>query len=311
MSALTDALGDYLKLRRSLGHKLAETERQLTKFVVYLDAVGVESVTMETALAFVLDPGIDPSTTLSSRRLSAVRGFARYLSGSDPRTEIPPLGLVSYRAQRRTPFLFTEADIVALIAAARTTTPHRLRAATLETLIGLLTVTGMRVGEAIHLDQGDIDWDDAVLAVRATKFNKSRNVPVAPDTIEALAAYAKLRVLARSGAADTTRFFVSLAGTPLAYTHFCSTFHEAVGIAGIGVGSPIKPRIHDLRHRFATLTLTRWCRDGLDIDMLMPRLSTYLGHLEPRYTYWYLSATPELLGHAAARLEAHRQTVMS
>lgn len=310
MSPLREAMDAYLALRRSLGHKLAETERQLTRFVTYLDFLGAETVTMDAALAFVFDPDLDPASTIPSRRLCAVRGFARHLAGSDPATEIPPAGLVSYRARRRTPFLFNESDVVALVAAARTTTPHPLRAAMLETLIDLLAVTGMRVGEAIRLKRSDIDWGDAVIAVRATKFNKSRNIPVHSSTIDALASYEDLRG-DTSPPADTIRFFVSLSGTPVDYRYFASTFNKALTIAGIGAGSPVKPRIHDLRHSFAMRTLTGWCRDGADIDVLMPRLSTYMGHSEPRYTYWYLTATPELLGHAAARLEAHRQAVTS
>lgn len=310
MSVFSEALTDYLGLRRSLGHKLAESERQLTKFVTYLDSVRAETVTMETVLAFVFGPGIDPASVVASRRLTAVRGFAKYLAGINPATQVPPAGLVSSRRQRRTPFLFTEPDVVALIEAARSTTPHLFRAATLETLIGLLSVTGMRVGEAIRLERSDIDWDDAVIAVRATKFGKSRNVPVAPSTIDALAAYAALRANASSKTATTTtRLFMSLSGTPLGYNHFSVTFNQALTISGVGEGSPVKPHIHDLRHSFAMRTLTGWCRDRLDIDVLMPRLSTYLGHGEPRYTYWYLTATPELLGHAAGRLEAHRQAV--
>lgn len=310
MSPLADALGDYLALRRSLGHKLDESERQLTRFVTYLDLIGAETVTMDAALAFVFDPDIDQATTVPSRRLSAVRGFARYLSGRDPATEIPPAGLVTYRRRRRTPYLFSESDVTELIAAARTTTPYPLRSVMLETLIGLLAVTGLRVGEAIRLERTDIDWDGAVVAVRATKFNKSRNVPVAASTIDALAAYAERRDDAmRLIAGSSTRFFVSLAGTPVAYSYFLRTFNMALSIAGIGVDSPVKPHVHDLRHSFAMRTLTGWCRERLDIDLLMPRLSTYLGHREPRYTYWYLTATPELLGHAAARLEAHRQAV--
>lgn len=312
MSPLKQAMGDYLALRRSLGHKLAETERQLTKFVTYLDFIGAETVTMDAALAFVFDPDIDPASTIPSRRLSAVRGFARHLAGSDPTTQIPPAGLVTYRRRRRTPFLFSEGDVVDLIAAARATTPYPLRAVMLETLIGLLAVTGMRVGEAIRLERTDIDWADAVIEVRATKFGKSRNVPVAPTTIDALAAYAELRDDAMGRVASpTTRLFVSLPGTPVAYSYFLRTFNKALVISGVGAGSPVKPHVHDLRHSFAMRTLTGWCRDRLDIDVLMPQLSTYLGHREPRYTYWYLTATPELLGHAAGRLEAHRQAVTS
>lgn len=168
-------------------------------------------------------------------------------------------------------------------------------------MIGLLGVTGMRVGEALRLDRSDVDWDEAVILVRDTKFHKGRNVPVSPSTIEALAAYASLRDRRR---AATTRLFVSMAGSPVGYNYFSATFRKAVAASGIADGSAVWPRAHDLRHSFAIRTLIGWYRAGRDIEALLPRLSTYLGHREPRFTYTYLTATPELLGHAAARLEA-------
>ena len=306
MSPLEAALGDYLQLRRALGHKLDDVGRQLARFVVYLDDMGQETVTIETAMAFVLDADLDPASSVPSRRLTAVRGFARYLAGSDPRTEIPPTGVVSYRAGRRNPFLFSDDDVNAVVACARASTPFPLRAATLTTMIGLLAATGMRVGEAIRLTRDDVVFDDAVILVRDTKFSKGRNVPVAASTIDALAAYTRLRDGARPA---TTRFFVSLSGTPVAYSHFGSTFRNAVIASGIAAGSPIQPRVHDLRHSFTVRTLLGWYRAGLDIDALLPRLSTYLGHREPRFTYHYLTATPELLAAAAARLEATQQAL--
>lgn len=306
MTRLETALGDYLQLRRALGHKLDNTGRQLARFVEYLDDMGEETVTMRSALAFVLDPDLDPAGSVPAHRLTAVRGFARHLAGSDARTEIPPTGVVRYRARRRTPYLFSDDDVTAVVHCARASTPSPFRAETLTTLIGLLAATGMRVGEAIRLDYSEIDWDDAVILVRDTKFHKGRNVAVSDSTIDALRAYARQRDRLRP---STTRFFTSLCGTPVAYSHFGSTFRNAVIAAGIGASSPVQPHIHDLRHSFAVRTLLRWYRAGLDVDVLLPRLSTYLGHREPRFTYWYLTATPELLGHAAARLEAAYKTV--
>ncbi len=300
VSALEATLADYLGLRRALGHKLDDAGRQLAKFVAYLDDTGAETVTMSAVLGFVLDPDLDPASTIPSRRLAAVRGFARHLSGMDPRTEIPPMGLVRYRSRRRTPFVFSDTDVDAVARSAAASTPFPLRAATLTTMIGLLGATGLRVGEAIRLDRGDIDWDDGVVLVRNTKFAKGRNVPVSTSTLDALAAYRRRRDRTRP---TTSRFFVSLSGTPVAYSHFGLTFRRAVEDAGVGGGSPLRPRVHDLRHSFAVRTLLGWYRDGLDVEALLPRLSAYLGHAEPRFTYWYLTATPELLGHAAARLE--------
>lgn len=305
------ALVDYLALRRRLGHKLAEAERVLDRFVVYLDYLSVEAVTLDAALEFILDPDLDPSSTGPSRRLQAVRGFTSYLAGIDPATEVPPAGIVSYRSPRRAPYLFTDDEIAALMTVAAGSARTVQRAVMLRTLIGLLTVTGMRVGEALRLTDTDIDRDTAVITIRATKFNKSRQVPVAASTIDALDSCIEVRdETLRSS--EHPNVFISGAGTPVAYTHFCLTFRRAVSIAGIGDPAPVlRPRIHDLRHRFAVHTLIGWHRAGLDVAAMLPRLSTYMGHREPRYTYRYLTGTPELLGHAAALLEAHQRAEAS
>ena len=304
---LARAQADYLALRRRLGHKLADAERVLDRFVVFLDHVGAEAVTLDVALEFILDPDLDPASTNPSRRLQAVRGFARYLTGLDPATEIPPAGIVSYRASRRQPYLFSDDEISLLMDRAAGSARTAQRAVMLRTLIGLLAVTGMRVGEALRLEDSDLDRDTAVITIRATKFGKSRHVPVTASTIEALDTCMKVRdETLRSPICPNV--FVSRAGTPVAYSHFCLTFRRAISTAGIGDPAPVlRPRIHDLRHRFAVHTLIGWHRAGLDVGAMLPRLSTYLGHREPRYTYRYLTGTPELLGHAAALLEAHQR----
>jgi|SRR5680860_149999 len=301
MSALKAALGDYLGLRRALGHKLAEHERQLTRFVDRLDDADITSVVMADTLAFVLDPDFDPASSVPAKRLMAVRGFSRYLSAIDPRTEVPPAGLVSYRPSRRGPYLFSDQDVTAVVRAAQASTPFAFRAETLTSLTVLLAVTGMRVGEALRLDCCDVDWDQAVLKVRDTKFGKGRDVVVSASTVDALATYRSRRDSTRPA---TARLFVSLAGTPVIYSNFAHTFHQAVLTAGVGAEGLTRPRVHDLRHAFAVRTLLGWYRAGLDVEALLPRLSTYLGHQEPRFTYQYLTATPELLGYAAARLDA-------
>lgn len=301
-------LMDYLALRRRLGHKLADAERVLDRFVVFLDFVGAETVTLDVALEFILDADLDPASTNPSRRLQAVRGFARYLVGIDPATQVPPAGIVSYRASRRAPYLFTDDEISLLMTTAAGSARTVQRAVMLRTLIGLLAVTGMRVGEALRLCDGDIDTDTAVITIRETKFGKSRQVPVTTDTIDALEACMEVRdeTLATPSCANV---FVTGLGTPAAYTHFCLTFRRAINAAGIGDPAPVlRPRIHDLRHRFAVNTLIGWHRAGADVAAMLPRLSTYLGHREPRYTYRYLTGTPELLGHAAAMLEADQQS---
>jgi integrase len=305
MSALAQHLEDYLRLRRALGHQLAEAARLLPDFVAHLDAVGASTITVDAALDWVQRPDADPSSSVWMRRMTAVRGFARHMSGLDPATEIPPLGLVTFRQRWRLPFIYSEADVVALMDEVPRLVPTPLRAATFQTMIGLLAATGMRIGEAIALGRSGIDWVDGVLIVRASKFNKSRELPLDPTTLDALGAYAALRDRLVTEPSSPT-FFVSRKGTAVIYTDFAEKFRQVVRTSGVGAGSQPRPRVHDLRHSFAVNTLVRWHRAGEDVSALLPRLSTYLGHRTPGYTYWYLSAAPELLALAAARLEKTR-----
>jgi integrase len=307
MSEFAVHLEEYLRLRRALGHELADAARLLPWFVAYLDTVGAQTITVDVALAWVQQPEADPSSSVWLRRMGAVRGFARHMSGIDPANEIPPLGLVTFRRSWRQPFIYSDADIVALMDEVPRLIPTPLRAATFQTMIGLLAATGMRVGEVIALARADINWDDGVITVRNSKFNKSRELPLDPSTVEALGEYARLRdrlVMRPASAA----FFMSGKGTPVLYESFSERFRELIRSSGVGTGSNRQPRIHDVRHSFAVNTLVRWHREGQDVGRLLPRLSTYLGHLTPGHTYWYLSAAPELLALAAARLEkrAHR-----
>ena len=301
MSALERALADYLQLRRSLGHELAEAARLLPGFVAYLDAHGCPSVTIEAALAWTQQP--ETCWPNGPRRMTAVRGFARYLSGIDADTQVPPLGLMPYRVRRRQPFIYSPAQIDAVMALARRSIDSPLRAATYDTLIGLLAVSGLRIGEAIKLDRGDIDWDQGVLLIRESKFGKSRLVPLQPSSMHALQGYAQLRDQLQPRPKEPS-FFVSLTRKRVSYAVVQQTFRRLVDDAGIGAGAPYPPRLHDLRHTFAVRTLLGWYRSDDDVQAKLPWLSTYLGHREPASTYWYLSAAPELLALAAARQDS-------
>lgn len=302
MSTLAQYAEEYQRLRRALGHDLAESARLLPRFVAYLEAIGATTITTEVALAWVQRPDADPSSTIWARRMTVVRGFARHMSGIDPATEIPPLGLVVFRRHWRPPFIYSLTDVVALMTEVPRLIPTPLRAATFQTMIGLLAATGMRVSEAIALSRSDVDRVEGVLVVRASKFNKSREIPVDSTTVDALSSYAEIRDRCVPHPRSPT-FFVSKYGTPVIYTDFGTKFRALVTASGVGAGSPVRPRIHDLRHSFAVRALVRWYRAGEDVGTLLPRLSTYLGHLTPGYTYWYLSAAPELLALAAERLE--------
>jgi integrase/recombinase XerD len=231
--------------------------------------------------------------------MTAARGFARYLAGVDAGTEIPPLGLMAHRQRWRRPFIYSPADIDAVLRQARGSIASPLRAATYQTLIGLLAASGLRIGEAIGLDRSDVDWTQGVLLIRESKFGKSRLVPLHPSSMQALAEHAQLRDELQSRPAQPS-FFVSLTRKRLSYAVVSRTFRELIDGAGVGAGAPSPPRLHDLRHTFAVRTLLGWYRVGEDVQAKVPSLSTYLGHREPSSTYWYLSAAPELLTLAAA-----------
>jgi integrase len=302
MSALVEQANDYLRLRRALGHKLNEAHRLLPSFVVYLDTIGAETVTVEAALAWARRPDADPASSVWMRRMTVARGFACHMAGVDPHTEIPPVGLVMFRQRWRPPFLYSETDITVLMAHARRTIPTPLRAVTVETLIGLLAATGMRVGEAIRLERADLDWAEGVIVVRNSKFGKSRLVPLQPSSVDALTAYAEKRDRLQPRPESPT-VFVSTVGTRLLYADICHSFRRLIDVTGVGAGAPRPPRIHDIRHTFAVKTLLEWYRSGDDVEARLPRLATFLGHRDPKSTYWYLSAAPELLALAAGRLE--------
>jgi integrase len=303
MSALRQALGDYLAVRRVLGYRLVRAEKLLAQFLAYLEDRGEERLTTEAALAWAtLPPGADRSW--ASARLSIVRRFAIHLRGIDPATEVPPRDLLPERTCRATPYLYSAEEIAAVIAAAGTLrTPHRV--ATYRTLIALLAVTGMRVGEAIGLERDDFDAINGLLVIRNAKFGKSRELPLHPSSVSALADYLGRRDRPPRAQA-TPALLVSTAGTRLLYGNVQNTFHQLVRRARLTPRSPsCRPRLHDLRHSFAVHTVLDGYRDGRDPGTRLALLSTYLGHVDPGKTYWYLSAAPELLKLAGERLERH------
>ena len=302
LSPLGVALTDYLAVRRAMGYKLESHGRVLTDFVAHLDATGASLVTTAEAAAWSTTRGGG-----AGMRLRCIRGFALYLQALDPRHEVPPVGLIPITSRRATPHLYSEADIAGLMAAARQLVPS-LRAAATEMVIGVLAVTGMRIGEVLALDLDDIDWDTGVITIRLAKFNKTRHVPVSPSTLAALADYRHTHRPTAPGIDATKALFVSATGQRFAYSAFADAFHRLGRTTGLCANTATgrRPRIHDFRHGFAVATLLDWSRDGADIHALLPRLSTYLGHRDPASTYWYLSATPELMALTAARLEPDR-----
>lgn len=304
-SGLEQAVADYLSLRRAMGFRLERAERLLAQFLAYLADHDIEVVTTEVALAWaVLPTNAEPCWW--AHRLATVRAFTAYLKTLDPRVEMPPAGLVGCRPSRATPYLYAEAEIAALIAAAGTLR-HPLRATTHQTLIGLLAATGMRVGEVLGLDRSDFNTSSGLLTVREAKFGKSRLVPLHPTVVDAVNGYLRRRD-ELAPAPVSPALLVSLRGTRLCYNDVWRTVHQLTQRAGLTARSAsCRPRIHDLRHSFAVATVLDGYARGDDVQALLPRLATYLGHADPRHTYWYLSAAPELLTLAAQRLQTRRR----
>ena len=301
--SLRGQLSDYLVLRRALGYGMARPEKLLAQFLDRLERLDESTVTVTGALDWARLPA-NGGSNWWAYRLSVVRGFATYLHAIDPVHEVPAAGLLPQRPHRASPYLYSDEEIAALIAATSTlSTP--LRQATFTTLIGLLAVTGMRVGEAIAADRGDVDLTTGRLTVRFGKFGKARELALHPSTTEALRRYQRLRDRL-APATGTAAFFVSLAGTRLIYCNVHHAFHRLVRLAGLTPrSSSCRPRIHDLRHSYAVRSMLDAYAAGEDGQARLTLLSTWLGHVHPASTYWYLSASPELMAVAGHRLEQH------
>lgn len=312
MNSLTNALTEYLKLRREFGYKLDRIETRLRRFLSFLDRKGTSRITTALALQFATEQKPRaPATKIGY--LCAVRGFARYLAGLDSSVEVPPPGLLRPAQSRFRPYIYSDEEIRRLLTAAlripsadRWSGRYGLKPWTLHCILGLLAVTGLRVSEVTGLKSEDIDWSEGVLRIENTKFLKSRLVPLHPSTLEQLRSYAKRRDRFFAGRAHGScpRFFVTCSGTPCRRGNVGHDFRKLSGQIGLRApGASHGPRIHDLRHRFAVMSLLRWYRRGQQVERLLPVLATYLGHSHVTGTYWYLSCTPELMVAAGERLE--------
>lgn len=311
MSSLNRYLQEYLTLRRRLGFKLCDAGCELHKFVRFAQQANASFITTKLALAWATQPtGCQPAYWTT--RLSMVRRFAEYVSAVEPRTEVPPQGLLPHRFHRKSPYFYSDREVARLIEAAQQIpSPKGLRAATYSTLFGLLAVTGMRLGEVLGLDRQDVDLDQGLLKVRQSKFNKSRWVPIHCSTQRKLKAYQRLRDRIFPHP-STPSFLLSEQGTRL--TDWIARRWFICLSCQIGLRQPTNhhgPRIHDLRHRFVIQTLRDWYRTNKDVEAHLPELTTYIGHGHVRDTYWYISATPELLQLATQRLERKHAASLS
>jgi integrase len=311
MSTLHEALETYLALRRGLGTELRDPGAQLHHFVEFLQREGASVVTTELALRWATAATSATPATWASR-LGNVRRFAMWLSATDPRTEVPPSGLLPYRYRRQPPYVYSDEEIERIVCeATRLPSPSGMRAKTYATLFGLLAATGLRLGEALALDRDDVDLSAGVLAVRRTKFGKSRFVPIHDSTRRALRRYARQRDVLVPRAVSPA-FLLSERGSRI--TQCSARYNFVVVSRAIGLRPPARghhhghgPRLHDMRHRLAARTLVRWYREGRDVERELPKLSTYLGHVHVADTYWYIEAVPELLLLATERATSPRE----
>lgn len=302
MSALSQAVEDYLAMRRALGYKLIDHGRVLPQFVAFLQQRQAPLITTALALQFASQP-TQANVVWWHQRLAIVRGFAIYLQAFDARHEVPPANLLPAKFRRAVPYLFSEAEIEELMQAARGLRPP-LRAASCEALVGLLAVTGMRVSEACALDRADVEPNAGRLTVRQGKNGRSREIPLHPSTITALEGYARARDELCPHPKDPAAFFLSGGGGRVSRHHVWRWFDQlrrATGLDQETLGR--RARLHDVRHSFVLRTLLGWYREGADIEAQLPLLSTVLGHVHPADTYWYFEGAPELLALAAKRLE--------
>jgi len=306
MNELHEALDDYLDIRQSLGFKVNRLGHELRQFVTFAENEGASYITVDLALRWAKQPA-KAQPARWAQRLQIVRRFAVWRKVTDPQTEVPPVGLLPHSYHRKSPYIYSDKEIEMLLRATRElSSPKGLKGLTYFTMLGLISVTGIRVGEAIALDRETVDLEEGVLLISRTKFAKSRLVPVHESTRESLNRYAQERNRILPRASDPA-FFISERGTRVAKSSIEYIFALISG--QIGLRAPVKgrrhgygPRIHDMRHRFVVVTLLDWYRAGIDIEAEMPKLAAFLGHKTVSNTYWYIEAVPELLELASRRL---------
>jgi integrase len=309
MNTLRQAVQDYLTLRRGLGFKLHGAGKGLLDFVAFMEQHHASYITQALALTWA-QQSLNLLPASWAQRLSFVRGFARHRSASDPRTQIPSQGLLPFQPKRARPYLYSGDEIRGLLRAALKM-PCRYKRTELQPwtyycLFGLLSVSGLRLGEARNLELKDVDLNTGVLTIRGAKCGKSRLVPLHASTCKVLADYIKRRKRHWAGRSVSSYLFVSSWGNRLDGGEIHRTFYALSRQIGLrGISDSHGPRLHDMRHVFATNTLVRWYKSDQDPERRLPILSAYLGHVHVADTQWYLSGSPELMREAMRRLE-HR-----
>ncbi|MDZ7619198.1 MAG: tyrosine-type recombinase/integrase [Patescibacteria group bacterium] len=303
-NSMSAKVSRYLTFRRGLGYRLKFEGRLLEQFGEFADTAHHRGpLTVELALRWA-QSSKDCARLYCARRLEVVRCFARYLAVTEAGTEVPGRRLLGPAHRRTTPHIYTVMELSALMAAARRLSPaDGVRPHTYATLFGLLPCSGLRISEALRLVQDDVDFGQGLLIVRETKFRKTRLVPLHPTAVTALQTYAETRSRILK-ASRSDRFFLSDQGLGLPYSTVNGVFRRLCESLEI-TGAPRQhPRLHDLRHTFACRRIEEWYVGGANLDHAISALSVYLGHAKVTDTYWYLTATPDLMAVAAKRFES-------
>ncbi len=307
MNTLRQDIHEYVNMRRNLGFKLDKAAHALLDFATFMEQQAASYITQELALAWAQQPeNVQPSHW--AQRLGYVRGFARYRNSSDPRTQIPAQGLLPFKPKRARPYLYSDEEIKSLLSAALNM-PHHYESGALQPwvyycLFGLLSVSGLRLGEARNLKLEDVDLEAAVITIKNAKFGKDRLIPLHASTCTVLADYIARRQRHWADRPVSAYLFISSLGNRLDNSLIHRAFYALSRQIGLrGESDSHGPRLHDFRHRFATNTLLNWYRSDQDPERLLPVLSAYLGHVHVADTQWYLESSPELMREAMNRLE--------
>lgn len=291
---------EYLAARRAMGFEMRGEGYQLRAFARFVAEQGeAGALTMELLLRWV-QGAATPGPVTAARRVEVLRPFLKHYRQFDPICPVIPLGHCGPGHRRLSPHIYTEAEVTALLAAARELKPDGLRPLTYVTLFGLLAATGLRLSEALGLERTDLNLEAPSLKVRQTKFKKSRLVPIHVSTAKALVDYQQAtRLVSRQPGIETV--FLTAEGRPLPKRTVNNTFERLRRrLDWAARGSHPHPRIHDLRHTFICQALLRGQQEN-QIDRVADAISTYVGHAKVSDTYWYISATPALMSEASQR----------
>ncbi len=306
---ITCQVEDYVRYKQSLGYQLKVESQELKRFAKYTRGINhTGSLTVDLAMQWaVLDGGF--SRWYMARRLETIHTFAIYAACVDPEAQVPPTGAFGKCHGRVTPYIYSEEEILKLMnGAARLFSPDGIRCMTVAVAIGLLWATGIRVSELINLTTKDVNWRQRYLYVRNTKFGKDRLVPLHPTVLEPLKDYDATLAGRAVGRSEDQPFFVTTGGKPFdlrAFEYAFTQLRLCLLPEGQADWDRRPPRLYDIRHTFACRTILRWLENGEDVNHRLYLLSVYMGHVKAADTYWYLTATPDLLSHICARFELY------